>query len=191
MHYENIEIGTSDFRTLIGNTKGNGISIEPVPFYFNNLPDVDGWIKLNCAISDKDGKETIYYVDPDKITDEPFWVRGCNSIGRPHPTVQKNYPHLMESMEVNVMSVDTFFIKYDVTSVGYLKIDTEGHDITILNALLNTDVRPDIIQFESNVLTDKVEYIKIMRRLKSYNCKRVKFDTVCKLRNMERPKTIY
>lgn len=186
MHYANIEIGTSDFRTLIGNRKGNGISIEPVPCYFNNLPNAEGWVKLNCAVSDRDGKATIYYVNPDKITTEPNWVRGCNSIGNPHPTIKKDYPHLMDCVEVDVISVETLIETCDITSVDYLKIDTEGHDITILKALLKTNIRPKYIQFESNILTDRVEYIQIIQSLYEYKTKRERFDTLCEFRHMER-----
>lgn len=187
MHYSNIEIGTSDFRTLIGNEKGNGISIEPVPCYFKNLPDQKDWIKLNCAVSDYNGKADVYYVNPDKITTEPYWVRGCNSIGKPHPTILRSYPHLIECMEIEVISVASLIEKYDIESVGLLKIDTEGHDITIMNALLDTDLRPDKIIFESNVLTNENDYNKVIERLYEYQTKRVNFDTVCEFRYMERP----
>lgn len=177
--YDNIEIGTSDFRTLISHAEGTGISVEPVPVYFNNLPDREGWIKVNCAISDTDRKDTVYYVDPEKITSEPDWVRGCNSLGKPHPTILKMYPHLVETQRVDVMSVGSFFSVYKVDRVNFLKIDTEGHDITILRSLLKTRVRPNVIQFESNVLTDKSEYRDIINRLKEYECKRIGIDTFC------------
>lgn len=181
MKYDNIEIGTSDFRTLIGSAHGNGISIEPVPCYFNNLTDMNGWLKLNCAVSDYDGKALMYYVNPDKITTEPMWVRGCNSINEPHPTIQLQYPHLIETMEIDVISVRTLIKKYDITSVGYLKIDTEGHDLVIMNALLDTDLRPKKILFESNVLINEDEYRQLVDRLKNYRVNRVNFDTICEL----------
>lgn len=177
--FDNIEIGTSDFRTLIESAEGNGISIEPVPCYFDNLPNRKDWIKLNCAISDYDGKATMYYVNPDKITFEPYWVRGCNSIGKPHPTIQHNYPHLVETKEVEVLSVQTLFERYSVKEVKFMKIDTEGHDITILRALLKTKVRPEKILFESNVLTDNDDYLDILSKLHEYDCKKEGFDTIC------------
>lgn len=181
MKYTNIEIGTSDFRTLISSANGNGISIEPVPCYFNNLPEQKDWIKLNCAVSDYDGKALMYYVNPDKITTEPMWVRGCNSINEPHPTIEQMYPHLIETVSIDVISVRTLIKKYDITEVGYLKIDTEGHDLVIMNALLDTDLRPRKILFESNVLSNEDEYHQLVDRLKQYRVNRVNFDTICEL----------
>ena len=179
LHYDNVEIGTSDFRTLVGSSTGNGISVEPVRVYYDNLPLRDGWIKLNFAIGDEDKTDTVYFVDPAKITNEPFWVRGCNSLGKPHPTILKSYPHLMGEQEVRVLSVESFLAMCDISGIGFLKIDTEGYDLKILKAFLKTDVRPLKIQFESNELTDGIEYSQVINELSQYDCKRVQFDTVC------------
>ena len=39
MRLDYIEIGTSDFETLVETLDGNGISIEPLSFYLNKLPN--------------------------------------------------------------------------------------------------------------------------------------------------------
>ena len=68
MKYDFIEIGTSDFDTLIqsSNTTTKGISIEPLKFYLDNLPNNDNIIKSNYAVSNFNGKIDIYYVPPKK-----------------------------------------------------------------------------------------------------------------------------
>ena len=50
MKYDFIEIGTSDFDTLIESTQGKiGITIEPLLFYLENLPKNPSVIKVNCG----------------------------------------------------------------------------------------------------------------------------------------------
>jgi hypothetical protein len=41
MRYDFIEIGTSDFETLLQESSGVGLSIEPLKFYLDNLPNKD------------------------------------------------------------------------------------------------------------------------------------------------------
>lgn len=179
-----IEIGTSDFDTLISTSKGRGISVEPIPGYFNNLPDKKDWYKLNVAISDKNGWLDMWYVDPNDITNEPDGVRGCNSVNRPHPTIQRDYPHLLTKTRVECITVKELYNRFNVTDVYFLKIDTEGHDTVILNNLLDNDLPlPKKIQFEHNVLTNDIEYRKVIKRLKyvGYTIKELANDTICKL----------
>ena len=159
MRYDFIEIGTSDFRALAF-SEFKGISIEPVPVYFNALPDRAGLIRLNLAISDKTGRCVVYYCDPKVIEAYklPNWLRGCNSINAPHPTAAKyEVKDLIKTKDVQVLSIVKLMKDYSVTEVARLKIDTEGHDCVILKSLLSQKEIPYIgeIQFESNVLTNE------------------------------------
>jgi len=166
MHYDNIEIGTSDFRTLIDEAVGNGISIEPLPYYFKRLPDRDKWTKLNVAISDKSGSTLAYYCDPKYLELYPKWIRGCNSIGSVHPTLLKTCKseHIIHE-EVELISLVDLYALMHIKSIGYMKIDTEGHDLIIVNHLLDSKLPlPYKLQFESNVLVDEIKYHKLVRR---------------------------
>jgi hypothetical protein len=57
MHYDFIEIGTSCFDTLIEKSSDVkvGISIEPIKYYCDKLPNKKNVIKLNKGISDQNG----------------------------------------------------------------------------------------------------------------------------------------
>ena len=183
MHYDNIEIGTSDFRTLIDEAVGNGISIEPLPYYFKRLPDRDKWTKLNVAISDKSGSTLAYYCDPKYLELYPKWIRGCNSIGSVHPTLLKTCKseHIIHE-EVELISLVDLYALMHIKSIGYMKIDTEGHDLIIVNHLLDSELPlPYTLQFESNVLVDEIKYHKLVRRLSAYypKIRRKQFDTLC------------
>ena len=52
MKYDFIEIGTSDFDTLLETTTNKiGISIEPLKYYLDSLPNNDKVIKVNSPYS--------------------------------------------------------------------------------------------------------------------------------------------
>ncbi len=182
-----IEIGTSDFRTQAGQV--DGIFIEPVKTYFDNLPECT---KINCAISNEGSYATMFFVDPDKIKKHnlPDWLRGCNSIHEIHPTVQKMIdegkinPTWVKSYDVEVRRIKSIIDQYNIIRIDVLKVDTEGHDVIILNDFFDTvDIKPSVVQFEYNVLTDKAPANKLIQRMSymGYKCERVKDDIICKL----------
>lgn len=175
-----VEIGTSDFRTEAG--RKNGLFIEPVKEHFNRLPPCR---KENIAISNRNGEMTICYIPSDTIKQMnlPRWVRGCNSINNPHPTlVDMGLSKYIVCDRVKVERIASVLQRHAVTDITFLKIDTEGHDTVILNDFLSTcSIKPSKIQFEANVLSDQEEVRKCVNRLTSmgYSCKQVKFDMVC------------
>ena len=174
MKYDFIEIGTSDFDTLIESTQGKiGITIEPLLFYLENLPKNPSVIKVNCAITDYDGYIDIYYINPLDIENHqlPNWLRGCNSINKPHPTSlnelsNRGLENLIQIHKCECLSWKTLVNRYNIESVNLLKIDTEGHDCEIINSILNTgSALPNKIHFEANILTDSEIIKRTLKRL--------------------------
>ena len=203
-----IEIGTSDFRTQAGQV--DGVFIEPVKYYFDRMVDLskrrigrftddepeDVGIFMryeNVAISDYEGEVEVFSVKVDNMLSmgAPQWMRGCNSISKPHPSVitwcQARFidPIQYTNREtVPVVRIKSIIDKYNITELDLLKIDTEGHDCIILNDYINTvEILPKVIQFEANVLSDPKEVAKLVARLKplGYECKQVKDDMICRL----------
>jgi len=173
MKYDFIEIGTSDFRTLAENPDLNGISVEPVRDYFDNLPDREGLIKVNAAISDTEGTGEMHYCRSEFIDKNglPQWLKGCNSLNASHPSVIKYCADNLISLNalvgiqgINLITLAQLFEEHDVTEVDFLKIDTEGHDATIMLYLFLLEKRPIIhkIQFESNVLMRRDQWKEII-----------------------------
>lgn len=177
-----IEIGTSDFRTQAG--KVDGLFIEPVREHFDRLPICR---KENVAISNKEGSIEIYFIPLKYIQRHnlPNWIRGCNSIGKIHPTIiDYGFEQYIQVDIVKVVRIATLIKKYDIKKVELLKIDTEGHDTVILNDWLDTvEIMPNTIQFENNSLSKTDEVEKVVNRLQriGYECEQVEFDMVCKL----------
>lgn len=177
-----VEIGTSDFRTRAGQV--DGLFIEPVREHFDRLPDCR---KENVAISNTEGFIEIYYIPSEVIAKHHLqnWVRGCNSVHKPHPTLVKmGLEHLIKRSLVKVERIKTVLERHQITHIDELKIDTEGHDLIILNDFLDTcDIRPPYIQFESNVLSSKVAIEAMVNRLTAlgYKCRQHQFDMICRL----------
>src|SRR6185503_16476845 len=88
-YYDGVEIGTSDFYTLSegANPDDRILAIEPIKYYLDRLPIGPNRDKANVAISNYDGEIEMYYVPDDVIQKHnlPRWLRGCNSVGKPHP----------------------------------------------------------------------------------------------------------
>jgi FkbM family methyltransferase len=197
-HFDFIEIGTSDFNTLIqkAGPATVGLSVEPLIDYLSRLPEKPRVTKVNAAVSDKSGHMDIYYV-PDDVRKEynlPSWMKGTNKIGAPHPTVMRYLAKhglpasLMHHRRVPVLSVATLFRRYHVGSVEYLKVDTEGHDAVILGAYLDMverqpALRAQRILFESNALTAREDVAALSERLRSlgYQVETRRQDTVATL----------
>jgi autotransporter strand-loop-strand O-heptosyltransferase len=182
-HYDFIEIGTSDFDTLIetSNDKTVGISIEPIKYYINRLPDKQNIIKVQAALSTTDGEVDVYYIDDWKIEENnlPWWVRGSNSINNPHPFAIKElgeelYNSLVTIEKVPTISWKTLINTYNIGSVDYLKIDTEGHDHIIFRDFLDYCKEhsfpiPSKITLEyHDGVSNKIEIDKLVSELSDY-----------------------
>lgn len=144
MHYDYVDIGTCDFE--FSNYPGNIkiLLVEPLQEYLNNIPDKFNRIKANYAISDYIGTGKIHYVHSNDIKtyNLPNHVRGCNSLNSNHITTfqelkNKDLLHLYKVIEVNVITFEKLLELYNVTSIGKVKIDTEGHDHIILDSIYN------------------------------------------------------
>jgi len=205
MRYDFIEIGTSDFRTLIQTCDENstGLSIDPLKFYLDRLPEKKNVTKLNVGISDVNSKSKVYWVNPDNIQkyNLPNWIRGCNSIEKPHPTVINELSKrglstdIINIDEIELISFDTLIKKYKIESIDFLKIDTEGHDTKIIKSLLSADklILPNKIEFEANILSDKNDIEEVIKMLKRHDyviTKRTESDIVVE-RNIKKDSIIY
>lgn len=181
-HFDFIDIGTSDFRYTKPKDGQSGIYIEPIKQYIDTILDYPKCIKENIAISDITGLVDVYYVEPDVIIEKKFpkWFRGCNSINSPHRTVYDwiknrglNTEDFIKKYAVKCMTLHDFFIKHKVSSIGTLKIDTEGYDCYIVNQLIDymssNALLLSRLTFETNELVSKELIDKTIERLNQNN----------------------
>lgn len=196
MKYDFIEIGTSNFATLIEKATNEtvGISIEPIKYYLNQLPDKLKVRKLNCAISkdNEEGLAEVYYV-PESIIKKhnlPEWLKGCNSVNEYHMQHSLlNVKHLVKKDKIKSLPIAVIFKHFDVTELDFLKIDTEGQDTHILSHLANNlllwpkTVYPKKILFESNSLVSPEQVLSVIVTYKElgYTVKHSDHDTLLEL----------
>ena len=191
MKYSFIEIGTSNFDTLIQSATDDhiGLSVEPVKEHLEYLPEKKNVVKVNCAVSNEDRAGKIYHITSDnikKFTSENSldfkmyaYIQGCNCIDEPHPAQLKVVdrfdldPDIISVSPIDIISFRTLIRRYSVESVDVIKIDAEGHDATILKSYLeaceedNAPYAPKII-FEINPLSDKDESLKIIKEFSKH-----------------------
>lgn len=190
MIYDIVEIGTSDFRIDSLNSKQQCLLIEPVKFYLDRIENRTNIEKLNVAISNVNSIVEVFYTNLEFLEKNklPNWLRGCNSISKKHPSVVTyckenniNQDDLIQNELIKTITPDFLFDLYDIEHINYLKIDTEGHDLIILNSLFDSKNMPIIekIKFESNILTNEKEYTKFINRIKDlYKVERLPNDTI-------------
>jgi|LWDU01.1.fsa_nt_gi FkbM family methyltransferase len=167
MHYDFIEIGTSDFHTLIQKCpiESVGMSVEPLQCYLDMLPSKPNVIKVCCAVSQTSGHNNIFHIPPTTIKKYslPEWLKGCNSVGLPHyqhslvcsQVSEKTWCHptnlhqqvsptdtplslgLVKKSRVKVKTYGQLMEEHGVESVDVLKVDAEGMDSIILHAMMD------------------------------------------------------
>jgi FkbM family methyltransferase len=191
--YDFIEIGTSDFDTLIEESDDNkkGISIEPIKFYIDRLPNKKNVNKIQAAMSSEEGYIDIYYIEEEKIINNnlPWWVRGSNSINKPHPFTVKEigkelYDNLVTIEKVPTITWKNLIKNYNIKSIDYLKIDTEGYDHIILKEYLkecetNPGLLANKIKFENHKEVSNQEEIEnVIKSFKGYSIQRLESDVI-------------
>ena len=167
-HFDFIEIGTCDFDTQIAVASDDvvGLSVEPVGRYLDVLPSPKNVIKLKEAVSDEEGFCEALFVSREDIVAYglPTWLAGCTRIDDVHPITQgylnsgQLHQDRVQRERVPKTTLAKLYERFGVGSVGYLKIDTEGHDTVILDGFardfvangLNRSTLPKKIFFESN-----------------------------------------
>jgi FkbM family methyltransferase len=189
MFYDFVEIGTSDFKTLIQEADDltRGISIEPIKCYLDRLPSRNRCVKVNAAISSRNGTCQVFYVPPDKIAGYglPRWTRGCNSIDAPHPTIKRILERkglepdkVFSKTVVPRRTLQQCFSDHRVTGAYLLKIDVEGHELDIIKSFFTDDtdnsLMPHRIMFESNELSNAAEVASAIEMLKEKGYELVK-----------------
>jgi FkbM family methyltransferase len=203
MKLDYLEIGTSDFDTLVQELDTVGISVEPIKYYLDRLPNKENNTKVNCAISadNKEGEIDVYYI-PDAVIEKlnvknPHWLRGQNRVGDYHRAHKINNleEHVVKET-VKLMSIQSLIEEYNIESIGYLKIDTEGSDCGILNCLFEyikdkPNLHPVKILFESNILSKQNDVKNVINQYKSigYELMYSKSDTLLQ-KNKITPKSI-
>lgn len=152
MHFDFVDIGTSNFQTSISelytNPDFNILLVEPVSMYLNQFKKYTNQnvYLCECAISDIHGEDTMYYLTEEFIESnlpDHDYLKGCNSIGAPHSMVLDALTKIgadlsvLREDKVEKITFDDLCSRYNITSIGKLKIDVERHEHAILPSVLS------------------------------------------------------
>jgi len=157
-----VDIGTSDFETSLDVWQPGCriLLVEPLQHYLCALDQRPGVFKMCAAISDYPGQCEMFHVPHDVIKTHglPDWVRGCNRMMEPHPTVVKLLQNnslpvsIIQQQSAIVLTFHQLCEMYSITQSQRVKIDTEGHDHVILKQVIdrikNQLLQTQVIQYE-------------------------------------------
>lgn len=111
------------------------ILIEPIPFIIDDLKnqykDINQAFIENIAITDDEHMETItlYYLEESNYEVSSF---NKNHVIDHNPS---EHPYTMNSLEVPCFTINKIIDKYNLETIDYLYIDTEGLDVHIIASI--------------------------------------------------------
>jgi hypothetical protein len=137
----------------------NGLLVEPIKEYLDCIPSSPTVLKANYAISDSDREDVVFsrehvsqhvtYISKKELLENnnlrSNGIYGCNSLGKPHSMSGKNV-----TTKCQVITFYKLCELYNITEIGQLKIDTEGHEDRILPQIL------DAIKSEQLTITERI-----------------------------------
>lgn len=160
-----IQIGANDgvsFDSLyryVTTTNCKGIVIEPIGIYFQELvknyrnhPEI---IPVNVAVHKSLKKANMYFVDPTTLDEQPDWASGIGSLDPDHHRNAGIVCDRLITEVVQCVHLMDLIKTYELETVNYIQIDTEGYDSEII-AMIDFDViNPTLIRFEHIHLSDE------------------------------------
>jgi FkbM family methyltransferase len=126
-------------------------AFEPTPFSFKKLiEETKNQDRVKCyqlAISEEDGRtnfncHTHYeYSSLLSIDTDSEFVKKCNEI-------DPGFEEIYDIIEVETKRLDTFLIQNKITHIDFLKIDTQGSDLSVVKSLGESIRKVDLIELE-------------------------------------------
>jgi len=185
-----LQIGANDGIThdpihkFIKRNKWSGVLLEPLPDVFKNklqkIYHLDKNIELvNKALGKEDGRATIYKVG----FSDARWATGLTSFNKEVIIKAFNNGYVFKqalkeglevpadwnkrivALEIDVVSVSTLLDQYRLEDINVLQIDTEGYDYEVLKMFNLKEIRPDLVIYENDHLSDhdKEESYRLLR----------------------------
>lgn len=103
-----------------------GLVIEPVLSIFNNLTRHEGVIYKDVAISEVDGEDEVCFVD---LT----YAKGWRRTGPLSFSENMSLP--VARQKVRTRTLPSLCKEHGISSIDFLKFDTEGYDNTVLHSI--------------------------------------------------------
>jgi FkbM family methyltransferase len=155
-----MQIGANDGQTndpiyrYVIDRKWSGLLVEPIPSMFERLSHTYRGIPNvrleNCAVASADGMATLYRVLPDESL--PPYTQELASFDKKvilkQKRVVRHIDRFIVPIEVPARTVGSLLEEHSIRHLNLLVVDTEGFDDEVLRMVFETELRPDLIQFE-------------------------------------------
>lgn len=154
-----VDIGTCDFDSSIplADSGWCGYMIEADPKYAELMERKTSSYKnvkvFNMAISDVDGSVPFITSNPDENDPGSIWKRGMGQVASESHAGNRmmerpaNQHFVGDRITVKSCTLDTFISKQGISSIDFMKIDVEGHEMNIIKDY-SWDVKPTLIKIE-------------------------------------------
>ncbi|MDC3009941.1 FkbM family methyltransferase [Synechococcus sp. AH-736-G20] len=166
-----VKVGAND--GITGDPCGNrllrmenwqGHLIEPIPYVYANLLKVYGdQRRFKChqvAISASNGTAPIYFLSPkakENIPTLPHYWDQLASFNAGH--IEKHFGTItspyVTTLKVPTLRLGDFIVKNRIVRLDFLHIDTEGHDLVVLESMDFSICKPSVLLIEVKHLTRK------------------------------------
>lgn len=165
-----IQIGVNDginsdfVRKRVLNHAWTGLLIEPHPSYFKMAQEAyagyEGVYWENCAISDSNGEEELYYVK--EVPKDKNYLIGVASFDRGHIIKHGVEPDNIDSKKVPTITLSRLINKYKLSNIDLLVIDVEGHEYNALRSADFNYFKPKLIVIETSHMS-RDDFVKIVQ----------------------------
>lgn len=145
-----IEIGSNNFQTLLpfSDHGWNGVVVEPLAEYIDDLPEAENVTFVKAAITDHDGT-AIINVYNQELCESDSDYRGMSTLEKEGLTEEN--ADVMHEEEVDCLTYQTLIDTHcsGWSQLDVLRICTEGHDLKILQSIdLEGPLRPKVIKIQ-------------------------------------------
>lgn len=164
-----VKVGANDGVTddpcgdlFLANANWKGLLIEPVPYCFEKLQSIYAdrgrFTVEQVAVGTASGTAAFYYVSEDaktSLSDLPSWYDQLGSFDRQHIVKHLNgtlEPFIIAA-DVSVEPLDAIIQRNRLTTIDFLHIDTEGHDLQVLKSVNLIEYAPLAIFVEHKHLS--------------------------------------
>lgn len=154
-----IQVGANDgisfdfLHGFVTKRKSIGVVIEPIKEYYNELTEnylnFSKIVKINKAIHPTEKQITLYKISPNALDKYPDWVKGIASFDNEHHKRLKiKSVDIREEVVEAGNLMDIIVENYNLKTVNYLQVDTEGFDYEVLKMIDFKGIKPTIIKYE-------------------------------------------
>tara|TARA_B100000886_G_scaffold340451_1_gene310096 strand:- start:8286 stop:9764 length:1479 start_codon:yes stop_codon:yes gene_type:complete len=184
--FDYLEIGTSCYKTLAEVYRNDdnirGLSLETNTILFNKLKKFykksknkffeNSFIKYN----DKE-KINLYFIDPNKVKNLKnidFLKIGFKSLEKLRDKFEEVSDfelkeNMIKKIDVCNLSFKKLIEKYNIDSIGFLKIHKEGVDYETFIKILESGIIFDAIQFDTSTFINDLQIKKVLSFLEKHD----------------------